>query len=324
MSLETTLKKVPKLEIKIKKTENNDLITYNLQDVIPLLTCPLCSGYIVNAVAITECNHKFCKSCILKHFFSDSSNKTDCPVCGITAHSSMPWASLIEDTTWQSLTYLLIPNLFNTEQSNRKRFWSKKGFQFTSTEKPGRKWQKQTAAKNFHFEQEKEILQKFPPIKLVKKDQESPSKSNDSGLSTVSIYKQPKKKRKTDEINREDLTNWTWVQCEHSACNKWRRVPPNSIKNPDAPWFCDMNVLKEYNSCQDLEEDYKMYNKAMVESGVDIGYIYSELYEGAVVWGKVAGGAPKWPGVIVRHPDDQNYIEYDQGGDIFAYHIEFF
>ena len=68
MSLDTTLKKVPKLETQIKKTENNDLITYSLQDVIPLLTCPLCSGYIVNAVAITECNHKFCKSCIVQGF----------------------------------------------------------------------------------------------------------------------------------------------------------------------------------------------------------------------------------------------------------------
>ena len=42
-----------------------------------------------------------------------------------------------------------------------------------------------------------------------------------------------------------------------------------------------------------------------------------------VVWAKVGLAAPKWPGVICRHPADQNFIEYDDDGDIFAYHIEF-
>ena len=37
--------------------------------------CPLCRGYLVNAVAINESHHRFCKSCIYSYFFKDVFNR---------------------------------------------------------------------------------------------------------------------------------------------------------------------------------------------------------------------------------------------------------
>merc|ERR1712131_543729 len=48
-----------------------ELATDNLRKVARLFTCPLCGGYLVDAVAITECHHRFCKSCIYSYFFPD-------------------------------------------------------------------------------------------------------------------------------------------------------------------------------------------------------------------------------------------------------------
>ena len=42
-------------------------IRINLAPISPLLACHLCSGYLVNATAITECLHVFCRSCLIRH-----------------------------------------------------------------------------------------------------------------------------------------------------------------------------------------------------------------------------------------------------------------
>ena len=42
-------------------------VAINLAPISPLIACPLCSGYLVNATAITECLHVFCRSCLIKY-----------------------------------------------------------------------------------------------------------------------------------------------------------------------------------------------------------------------------------------------------------------
>ena len=42
-------------------------VAIRLKPISPLLACHLCSGYLVNATAITECLHVFCRSCLIKH-----------------------------------------------------------------------------------------------------------------------------------------------------------------------------------------------------------------------------------------------------------------
>ena len=40
-------------------------ISYNLKEINELFTCKICDGYIVDATAISACQHRFCKSCIV-------------------------------------------------------------------------------------------------------------------------------------------------------------------------------------------------------------------------------------------------------------------
>ena len=42
-------------------------VKVRIKPISPLLACHLCSGYLVNATAITECLHVFCRSCLIKH-----------------------------------------------------------------------------------------------------------------------------------------------------------------------------------------------------------------------------------------------------------------
>lgn len=47
-----------------------------------------------------------------------------------------------------------------------------------------------------------------------------------------------------------------WAQCENPDCNKWRRLPPNTVLNENEPWYCRMNVDPNFNSCDIPEASY--------------------------------------------------------------------
>merc|ERR1712062_607879 len=53
-------------------------VKVRIKPISPLLACHLCSGYLVNATAITECLHVFCRSCLIKHLQMSQ----ECPDCG--------------------------------------------------------------------------------------------------------------------------------------------------------------------------------------------------------------------------------------------------
>lgn len=53
-------------KIEYETTVNNDpLITYDLNSIKDLFICKLCKGYMVDTVIISNCHHRFCKSCII-------------------------------------------------------------------------------------------------------------------------------------------------------------------------------------------------------------------------------------------------------------------
>ena len=54
-------------DIKKLETETGNEVKVKIKPISPLLACHLCSGYLVNATAITECLHVFCRSCLIKH-----------------------------------------------------------------------------------------------------------------------------------------------------------------------------------------------------------------------------------------------------------------
>uniref|UniRef100_A0A336MGF1 CSON011999 protein n=1 Tax=Culicoides sonorensis TaxID=179676 RepID=A0A336MGF1_CULSO len=86
-----------------------------LKAINNFLMCCLCKGYIVEATAITECLHSFCRSCIVKHL----TEQTYCPKCKIQNVSK---ANLRPDDIIKALVYKTIPGLYQSEVQKTKKF----------------------------------------------------------------------------------------------------------------------------------------------------------------------------------------------------------
>ncbi|VDD93818.1 unnamed protein product [Enterobius vermicularis] len=85
----------------------------------PHITCPICKGYFVEAITITECLHTFCKSCLLKHFENEDNC---CPKCSGLIHQSHPSHYVSFDRTMQELVYKLVPGLQAAEEERRNAY----------------------------------------------------------------------------------------------------------------------------------------------------------------------------------------------------------
>ncbi|CAN8000412.1 unnamed protein product [Ixodes hexagonus] len=87
------------------------------------LTCPLCRGYLVDAMTLVKCLHSFCKSCILKHLETGSS----CPVCELRLSKINMEVQLRKDEILQNIVYKAIPGLYQKEMKRRRDFYSSRG-----------------------------------------------------------------------------------------------------------------------------------------------------------------------------------------------------
>ncbi|XP_023327768.1 polycomb group RING finger protein 3 [Eurytemora carolleeae] len=94
-------------------------------DINEMITCKICSGYLIDATTIVECLHTFCKSCIVKHLNSDDNNT--CPQCDEVIHQSHPLNFIKFDRTMQDLVYKLVPNLEKNEYKRERDFYAEKG-----------------------------------------------------------------------------------------------------------------------------------------------------------------------------------------------------
>ncbi|XP_066933804.1 polycomb group RING finger protein 3-like [Clytia hemisphaerica] len=88
-------------------------------------TCIICNGYLIRPVAITECLHYFCRSCIVKYLETTSEYK--CPYCETLIHETNPWELLREDKKLEYIIYQLVPGLAQNEKKRRKLFYSRRG-----------------------------------------------------------------------------------------------------------------------------------------------------------------------------------------------------
>nr|XP_022908864.1 polycomb group protein Psc-like isoform X1 [Onthophagus taurus] len=86
-----------------------------LKELNPLLTCPLCSGYLIDATKLLDCLHTFCRSCIVKHF----ENSKCCPV----KNCLQPYKDKKPDMTLQTLVYKIVPGLYSKEIQRRDDFY---------------------------------------------------------------------------------------------------------------------------------------------------------------------------------------------------------
>ncbi|CAL8101419.1 unnamed protein product [Calicophoron daubneyi] len=85
----------------------------------PLLTCRLCDGYLIDATTVVECLHSFCRSCIVSHL----KFHTTCPVCDTLLHKTRPYYAIRPDRALQAIVYKLIPNLFEKEMAQRRKYY---------------------------------------------------------------------------------------------------------------------------------------------------------------------------------------------------------
>ena len=89
--------------------------------------CIICNGYLIRPVAITECLHYFCRSCIVKYLETTSEYK--CPYCETLIHETNPWELLREDKKLEYIIYQLVPGLAQNEKKRRKLFYSRRGME---------------------------------------------------------------------------------------------------------------------------------------------------------------------------------------------------
>lgn len=87
--------------------------------------CILCNGYLIRPVAITECLHYFCRSCIVQYLQAASQYK--CPYCDEPIHETNPWELLREDKKLEYIISQLIPGLTEREKKRRQLFYSENG-----------------------------------------------------------------------------------------------------------------------------------------------------------------------------------------------------
>ncbi|XP_069581601.1 polycomb group RING finger protein 6 [Brachyistius frenatus] len=91
----------------------------------PYIRCALCCGFLIDATTITECLHTFCKSCIVKHFFS--SNR--CPTCSIVVHQTQPLYNVRPDRQLQDIVYKMVPYLEELERDQICAFYKERGLE---------------------------------------------------------------------------------------------------------------------------------------------------------------------------------------------------
>ncbi|XP_041962821.1 zinc finger CW-type PWWP domain protein 2-like isoform X1 [Alosa sapidissima] len=126
-----------------------------------------------------------------------------------------------------------------------------------------------------------------------------------------------------DQIVNEDeatfLSKWIWVQCESPNCLKWRLISKHDKLDLDEPWFCHMNPDPCFSQCiVPQSSNYK--DSTLRQKGLKV--IYSKLPAGSLVLVK-ASKWPLWPAILSTDPSYDEYVTYDEDGDVEQYHVEF-
>ncbi|XP_028134895.1 protein suppressor 2 of zeste-like [Diabrotica virgifera virgifera] len=117
------------LEIKKAEMDSKDRRKILVRDLNEVITCRLCEGYLVDATALTECFHVFCRACILRHF---ENSKTGCPICN-TIYKRKSQTCFRADPQTQTLVYKLVPSLFARESQRREDFYRSTGVRASSS-----------------------------------------------------------------------------------------------------------------------------------------------------------------------------------------------
>ncbi|KAJ8290855.1 hypothetical protein GJAV_G00018400 [Gymnothorax javanicus] len=113
----------------------------------------------------------------------------------------------------------------------------------------------------------------------------------------------------------------TWVQCESTACMKWRLISRRECEglDPNQPWYCHMNQDPLFSHCLAPEGPFP---KASQLQKCGLEFKYSRIPVGSLVMVK-ASRWPRWPAVLSTDPDSAEYVQEDYAGNVVKYHVEF-
>ncbi|XP_008319578.1 polycomb group RING finger protein 6 [Cynoglossus semilaevis] len=130
----------------ISDSESEDETKLPLNQFYPYIRCALCCGFLIDATTVTECLHSFCKSCIVKHFFS--SNR--CPTCSTVVHQTQPLYNIRPDRKLQDIVYKMVPFLEELEREEMYNFYTDRGLEvpksvFVTSPPAAKKQRKDTA-----------------------------------------------------------------------------------------------------------------------------------------------------------------------------------
>lgn len=90
------------------------------KELIDLVTCGLCKGYLIDAVTLDLCMHSFCKACAIKSIRENPR----CPECYIEIKDKRSLHRLKNDHKLQNIVYKLVPGLYEKEMARRRKFYA--------------------------------------------------------------------------------------------------------------------------------------------------------------------------------------------------------
>jgi hypothetical protein len=94
----------------------NEVINIDKEKLVSYLKCPICKGIFRTPCTINECMHTFCRSCIYKHFYSNTKDDK-CPVCGMKL-GGKPLDTLIFDNSISQMIEILFPEFDKLDGEN--------------------------------------------------------------------------------------------------------------------------------------------------------------------------------------------------------------
>lgn len=89
------------------------------RELIDLITCKICKGYLIDATTIDLCMHTFCRPCAVDHV----KKSLRCPECNIEIKDKRYLNRLKSDVNMQNIVYKLVPGLYEKEMARRRKFY---------------------------------------------------------------------------------------------------------------------------------------------------------------------------------------------------------
>lgn len=104
----------------IVNNKNGVVNGYSGKNLVDLITCGLCKGYLIDAITIDLCMHSFCRPCALQYM----KDHHRCPECNLEIKDKRFLNRLKTDSTLQSIVYKLVPGLYEKEMARRRTFYA--------------------------------------------------------------------------------------------------------------------------------------------------------------------------------------------------------